>query len=368
MTIIGDEMKKILKTTLLIIMAFLSSACVKDETIMTINSDKSVDLKVNIGYSIDSGNEFDINEIKDTVGFKGYSIDSYHDENFKGYTISKKFENIDDLCTKYDITVNLADIITKEFDDSKLFKVEKGFFKNTYTANFTYDFSEFYEYNPKIYIFGEESNENSVELANYLDEYINEKSYNIEIIKYNALTNMENFNLMNSVLNKLNASYQGIPLTIIGNKTFVGNSVTTKENIIKEIDNIYTNTSYQDYVNNDFVNTYELTYQVNLPNEALSNNATSVSSNKKTLIWNANYFNKNKIEYSFSIFKISSVIIIIIILFLMIAVTIVVFIIFKKYQKDKEKFITKNTNISNITPQFDDVNNQITSINDLMNK
>lgn len=360
-------MKKIQRLITLFIIIIMCSSCAKDETIMTINKDKSLNIEVNLGYPVGSTPLFDISELKNKAGLLGYSIDSYHDDKFSGYKLSKKISNINDVSTNENIKLNLADIVTGNIDDSKIFRIEKGFFKNTYYANFTYNFENIYDYTPKIYLFGSDLNQNTIEISNYINEYITSKEYDLDVIKYDVLGNLDNFTMMTNILNSLDDNYAGIPVIIINNKVFTYNNETIKKDISNEIDNIFHNGIYTDVLSNDSDNSYELIYKVNLPKSSISNNATSVSNDNKTLIWNCNYFSENNIEYSFSLFNISSIIIIIIIMIIFIVTSIIGFIFYRKYKKDKEKFITKNTDISNILPQIDE-NNTITSINDLVAK
>ena len=146
-------MKKIFKTFIFIFMMMLSCSCVKDETVMTINRDKSVDLVINVGYPISGDKTLSIDEIKSKVGNDGFFIDSYHDEKYSGYSLSKKYKNINKISSKKEKNINLAEFINGKFDDSQLFTVKKGFFKNIYTANYTYNFTNIYDYKPTEAIF-----------------------------------------------------------------------------------------------------------------------------------------------------------------------------------------------------------------------
>ena len=360
-------MKKIKKMIALFTVILTCCACAKDETIMTINKDKSLNLEVNLGYPVNSNNVIDINELKDIASSMNYFVDSYHDENFSGYRLSKKIDNINDVSIKKDITVNLADIINGKLDDTKLFKVKKGFFKNTYYANFTYNFKDIYEFKPKIYLFGSDVNQNTKDIEAFLNELNDKKQYNLEIIKYEVLTNIENFTIMNNILASLNDVYKGIPVLIINDK-IINYDENIKENITNELDNIFINGKYIDIMKKEMDTSYELIYKVNLPSSALSNNATNSQNNNKNLTWNCSYFSENPIEYSFSMINIGNIVLIIIFIIAFIIFGFIGLILYKKYEKDKEKFIAKNTNISNITPDIRNDSNQIMSVNDLINK
>jgi hypothetical protein len=359
-------MKKNLKIVLLLLFILISCSCAKNATIMTINSNKSMNLEVEIGYSINSGKNIDINELKDNVSQLGFFVDSYHDNKYTGYKLTKNYKNINAISGKKNYAINLADVLTGNFEDSKLFTVKKGFFKNTYSANFTYDFRSLYNYKLKIYLFGEETDQNCKDLEEYINSKINND--NIEIVTYNVLSNVDNYNLLIDTLNQLNETYEGIPTVIIGNKVFNFNNNNINEEIINEIENILTNKKeYIDIINNDFNSDYEIKFEVNLPSKNISNNATEVTNDGKTLLWKGNYFNENKIEFTFSIFNRNSIVIIIISLLILVVLVIFLLIFYGKYKKDKNKFISKNTNIDNILPKIDD-NNQIVSIHELIKK
>lgn len=360
-------MKKIFKTIYLIIIVFLISACAKEETIMTINKDKSMVLEVNIGYPISSNKELSVEEVKQRVENRGYSVDSYHDENFRGYKLSKQFKNINKVSIKENKTVNLATIINENFDDTSLFHVKKGFFKNTYTANFTYDFRNFYDYRMKIYLFGEETEQKSKDLENAISQFLYENAYDIELVKYNVLSNPENSNLLYATLNEMGIENGDLPIVIIGNKAINGQDIDAQTKIENEIKSMIKNHSYTNIVEKDYDSSYELTFQVNLPTKAITNNASSISNDGKTLVWNAYFFEENPIDFSFSIFNKSSIFICILFLFLVILFLFLSIVFYKKQQKEKMRFIVKNTNISSISPQIDD-QNQITYINDLFKK
>ena len=300
-------MKKIIKSLVLIVFLFISCACVKDETVMTINKDKSLNLTVNIGYPLNSSKKLSFDEVKDKVENQNYSIDSYHDSKYQGFSISKKYDNINDLSVTDNFSINLADIINGDFDDSKLFTIKKGFFKNTYTANYTYNFKDIYSFKKKIYLFGEDTNLESIDINNYITELIKDNN-NYELVKNNTLSNLDNFNKLKEVLVAKGMEFSKIPTIIIGDNIFVGNSDETKSKI-KEYVNDY-NQEYTDIVNpNDIDSDYELTFKLNIPFNVINNNATSKEGN--TFVWNTNYFDDNKINFSFTIFKPSSIVIII---------------------------------------------------------
>ena len=135
------------------------------------------------------------------------------------------------------------------------------------------------------------------------------------------------------------------------------------------IDGIIDNPNdYIDLVNKDFNNNFDLSYNVKLPNKALSSNATSVSNDSKNLSWELNYFFPVVINYSFSLFNKSSIILIIIILILLLISTITGIYAYNLYKRKKDFDVKNNTNIENIIPTFENGENTIVSIENLMKK
>jgi len=345
-------LKKFFEILILMIMLSIGSGCVKDETIMSVNKNKSVDLVVNLGYPINSNRKLTIEEVKEKVGDEGYFIDSYHDDKYVGYSISKQYKNINDISSSKEINLNLPDILNGKFDDSKLFTVKKGFFKNTYTANFTYDVKKVYNYNIIIELYGLENNGNCNEIMDFLEE--NYKDNELIKIQRNNIKTAEDFQNFKEKIISLNTEYKELPTIIINDRVFVGITDDVKKEIKEYISEL------------DSGNNYELTYKANIPFKILNNNATSKEGN--TLIWKCNYFDENKISYSFQIFKIGSIILIIFIILIAILIIFLINIIRIKMKMDKEKFIAKNSDISNITPSDDNETNTIMSINDIIKK
>ena len=115
------------------------------------------------------------------------------------------------------------------------------------------------------------------------------------MVEYEVLTNPDNFNIMNNTITNLNEIYKGIPIVIINDK-IINYNENIKDSIALEIDNIFNTGIYSDVFDENLDTSYELTYVVNLPSRAISNNATTSTDDNKSLIWTCNYFSDNKIE------------------------------------------------------------------------
>lgn len=130
------------KALLITMFVFLSTGCVKYNAQMDIKADKSMDFS--IIYALDTSvfgetnifEEEDIKNLKD----EGYKVTKYTDGKMKGYKLSLNIKNIDDVSSTDNVSFNLSDTKSdSKKDDLKLFKVQKGFFKNKYSADFKFD-------------------------------------------------------------------------------------------------------------------------------------------------------------------------------------------------------------------------------------
>lgn len=145
-------MKKSIKLLALAFIMLLFSGCMKARTDITVNSNGSLDYtytvamstKVqesmkNYGDSDDDSTQTNgtlTEEQKEEAKKHGFDIQDYDKDGFKGYTVTKHFNSIDEVSTEDDITSTTA---LSQVDNIKLFTVKKGFLKNTYIAKVTFD-------------------------------------------------------------------------------------------------------------------------------------------------------------------------------------------------------------------------------------
>jgi len=120
------------------------SGCVKMNAGMTINKDKSMDFEmlmaVNKEYMSDS--DFNKNMLLDDENIdkmkeNGFTIHDYNQNDMVGYKITKKFENIDKMSSTDEVEFKFNNFTEGFNDNTSLFKVKKGLFKNTYTVKIT---------------------------------------------------------------------------------------------------------------------------------------------------------------------------------------------------------------------------------------
>lgn len=138
-------MKKNIKLTALLTLLVISlTGCVKFNSTMEIKKDKSMDYKIIYAFdkSLFGDQEILTSNDKKELENKGFTVSNYVDGNMKGFKVSKNIKNIDDVSSTNDATYDLSGLLDSNKSESKVFKVKKGFLKNTYTANFKFDSSD----------------------------------------------------------------------------------------------------------------------------------------------------------------------------------------------------------------------------------
>ena len=244
-------MKKIKYLLLLCAFAMFATGCVKYNGTMTIKKDKSMEFT--IIYAIDksmmamageSGSlkEEDFDELKK----EGYTVEKYSDDKFDGYKMTFKVNNIDEVSTDKDVEFSLSKMMEKDFEKNNnyMFKVVKDGTKSTYYAKFKFD-----------------SNDSSLNDNGEDDEI----DYSID----------EDAELPDE------------------DDSF---SITSSND-----DDFSSVTSNSDFDLSAFTKNMDLSFNVNLPNSAISSNATTKEKNDKQLTWKLNYNGVQTIEFAFEI-------------------------------------------------------------------
>ena len=249
-------MKKIRGLVILLAVTLLLTGCVKYNVNMDIKKDKSMNL--NITYALDSSvfgdkKAFSEEEI-DKLIKQGYKVKEYSEGNMKGYTLTLKIKNIDDLTSTEDTEFSLSNI--KNNGSKKMFKVEKGFFKNKYIAKFDFDSSQS----------GLGNNTNTLDEEDTEDETTLDTDDDTQLTESLEEDNLE----------------------------------TTNEEETNSLDN------EEDY--EQMMKYMDLSFSVTLPYKAISNNATTVNNDGKELVWNLASTNDVKsIEFEFELYRFSLV-------------------------------------------------------------
>lgn len=132
--------KLMMSLFLMVSMMFVLTGCVKFNANMDIKADKSMDFS--IIYAFDTSMMGDTSIVdedgKKQLENEGFKVENYSDDKYKGISITKSYTNIDDVSKEEDVEYDLSGLLSKDAQTSNVFKVTKGFFKNTYKAKFKF--------------------------------------------------------------------------------------------------------------------------------------------------------------------------------------------------------------------------------------
>ena len=232
-------MKKYLKITLLlVIVSFLTTGCMEEKVSMVINNDKSMDF--NMYASID------LKAMQDLANSFGGTNEEMTDEEYLNCLDENDGDTTNCLAPDSSATSDFdIDDIKESMDSNELKELEeKGF---TVTQNITTDKMEV----------------NISKKYNNIDEVSN-----TEDVVFNVNENLDQFFKVE--------------------KGFLDNKYTF--HMVNEAQNNNNNSDINlnmgDLDLSAFSSMVDATFQITLPNESLSNNATNISNDKKTLTWN----------------------------------------------------------------------------------
>ena len=271
---------KILKVLLVVIMAFTLSGCVKFNQTMEIKKDGT--MNYNLIYAANKSllqgqdNIFEEDDIKQ-LQEKGFTVTDYEDDKMKGVTISRYGILVDSISSDdknavYELTSVVSD---DKKDNSKLFYVKKGFLKNTYVANFKFDSS--------------------------------------------SASDRSNINMRNEDGKEDDFTKDDMTSEDIFDTTDDGSDSTD-------------NDSDMSALMDQYMKNMDLKFIVKLPYAAISNNATTKSSDNKELTWDLTKITKDdSIKFEFSLYNVTNIVILVAGVVLVVAV--VFFIIKKKKGK-----------------------------------
>ena len=258
------------------------TGCVKFNANMEIKKDKSMSFSIIYAFdkSLFGDAELLSSEDKKEMEDNGFSVNNYEEGNFKGFTLTKNVQNIDAISTDKDVTYSLSGMLDEK-DESYLFKVKKGFLKNTYTANFSFDPAD-----SSL----NDNNQNSNNNDN--DDMDFDWNYDID------------------------------------------------DNINNDFNNSNSNMDFSDL--SGAMANMDLSFNVKLPYRAKSSNATT-NTNNKELKWALNNNEIGSIEFKFEIYNIKNIVIVSGICLLIILL--VVITIFKKRKNNKNKIVNPENSI-----------------------
>lgn len=242
-------MKKSLYILTIFIIAICLSGCVKYNANMEIKKDKSMDFS--IIYAMDTqyfgDQEVLTEENRKELEEEGFKVTDYQEDTMKGFTLTKSIKNIDELSTTENTDYSLSNI--EEDKDKEMFKVEKGFFKNKYIANFKFDTEDS--------AITEEGTNGGTITDGYSDGTIEENP----------------------------DSYSDFPMD------------STEG---------YNDSSMDDFSNMATSN-LDLSLNVTLPYQAISNNATKTENDNKTLSWDLTSSEIETINFEFELYNMTNI-------------------------------------------------------------
>ena len=268
-------MKNLKKVIGVLLILTTMTGCVKYKNTMTINNDKSMIFEGSYLISdklleTSDSTTFFSEENKKALEERGVKVSEKKENNYTGIAVSKKYDNIDKISNENGKEVTISDYFKEDFDDSVLFKVEKGFLKNKYTANFKYDSN----------VGPGDSGDTSTSQA--LTENDKKLAVTDDLTTTTPSTGEE----------------ATTPST--GDDTTTPDDGTTPTTPTTP-DTTEPGDSGFDSDIMGLAGEMEFNYVVNLPEKALTNNATNVSNDGKTLTWSLMKSQISNIEFSFEL-------------------------------------------------------------------
>ena len=269
-------MKSLKKVIAVLLILTTMTGCVKYKNTMTINNDKSMIFEGSYLISdklleTSDSTTFFSEENKKALEERGVKVSEKKENNYTGIAVSKKYDNIDKISNENGKEVTISDYFKEDFDDSVLFKVEKGFLKNKYTANFKYDSN----------VGPGDSGDTSTSQA--LTENDKKLAVTDDLTTTTPSTGEE----------------ATTPST--GDDTTTPDDGTTTPTTPTTPDTTEPGDSGFDSDIMGLAGEMEFNYVVNLPEKALTNNATNVSNDGKTLTWSLMQSQISNIEFSFEL-------------------------------------------------------------------
>ena len=271
-------MKSLKKVIAVLLILTTMTGCVKYKNTMTINNDKSMIFEGSYLISdklleTSDSTTFFPEENKKALEERGVTISDKKENGYTGISLSKKYDNIDKISNESGKEVIISDYLNKDFDDSVLFKIEKGFFKNKYTAIFKYDSNV----NP----------ENSGDMSTSQSLTENDNKLAVTTDDETTIVPSEG----NDTVTKPTTPNDITPTTPDTGST-TDPETPGEEN---------SNDNDFDFDFKNLTSEMEFSYVVNLPEKALTNNATNVSNDGKTLTWSLMQSQISNIEFSFEL-------------------------------------------------------------------
>lgn len=303
------------KYIILLSLTILLTGCVKSNTSMTINKDKSMSLTSEVLISdklLDKENRLIIKDEKDKLQKKNMTVEEIKNSNgYSGFSVTKKYGNIDKNSKEEYKEIIISNFFDDKFDDSILFQVKKGLFKNVYTANYKFEVDN--------------------------DDFVEDKNSNETVIDDTANTPTVENGTTNVIDNTNNVD---------------GTNNNTEKDISDNADLI------------KLASEVKFKFSVNLPYKVLESNATKKSDDGKKLEWDLNSNDAVKINYSFELYNMNNIYMAIGISIGAIILLIVLIIIKNKIVQKKREKISSRPILREYDPSIEDELLGKTNVND----
>lgn len=286
--------KKICTSLMVFFLMFMMTGCVKFNASMDIKKDKSMDFKIIYAFDTTYFGDEELLEEADKVKLEeeGFTVTDYSDGSMKGFTMSKNIKNIDNVSSTNDTEYSLSGVVESADNDEYLFKVKKGLFKNKYIAKLNFD-----------------SSDSSLNDSNDTEESDEDVDLDLE-----DDSDMDfDFSLDDEELDEETESDSGDTDFDFGNISSGMSSM-------------------------------DLSFNVTLPYAAISNNATTVSDDGKTLKWELTTDDASSIEFEFELYNMTNIYVGV---GLLVALVVIVIVIMSK-GKGKKTLDSGNVSTQNI--------------------
>lgn len=250
---------------LLFIFLFSLTGCVKYNGVMEIKKDKSMNITFSYGLDTSVFGSQELVSQDDKIKYRdmGYVVSDYIDGDYQGITISKHIKNIDSVSSNSDVNYSLSNILNNT-NNSYIFKVKKGFFKNTYFAKFSFDSSD--------------SNLSGID-----DNFISDDS----LIDDNSIIEDE-------------------IIVDDSDELVVDDNKEVSDEIIVDNDSDLLDASFDEAA----LANLDLSFNIKLPYSAIRSNASSSNNNDRDLTWNLTSDGVNSIEFDFSVYNLTNILLV----------------------------------------------------------
>jgi len=263
-------MKRVLKVVGFFLVVILLTGCMNVQTKIEIKSDKSVDISLSM--------EINLFEMMNSMTSDGmYGLIK---EQFKNQLCSS-------LCPYEEGTQEYTNCIDSCQNTDNTEKTEMP--TESEIKNYLDEYFESDDFNISDFL-GEETKGKIESLGYKVETNVDKEKYLITINIFGHFANIDDISSDNNIKTNIRDIFQGES----DNKFFIKTNNTYKANISS-----YENSEMP--VENIDINKYiKYSYEVILPNKTISNNASKVSDDGKTLIWNLKANDKNNVEYEFA--------------------------------------------------------------------